>query len=251
MGCCDAVFSFKLKYVNKVSRIPLVVIALFSSLLASPALADIAEICNVPKKLTFTSFSHPKVQSEVQPLISRVYKKLGIDVEFVVTASMRDLKLIASGELMGAAIFSEDIIDGMEGIIKIRPALLSTSNMLICRKGLPCSESEVTDFSGDKPLAISRAMSGAFKKYYRDFNNEHLIITNEMKNVLNLIKYNRIDRGIYPISDHTKGGLQELPSSVDSEFLYSVSSYHIISSQLVCLQPMVEQVLADELLAQK
>ena len=236
---------------KRISCIPLVVIALFSSLLASPVLADIAEICNVPKKLTFTSFSHPKVQSEVQPLITRVYKKLGIDIEFVVTASMRDLKLIAGGELMGAAIFSEDIIDGMEGIIKIRPVLLSTSNMLICRKGIACSESEVTEFSDDKPLAISRAMSGAFQNHYPNFDKQNLIITNEMKNVLNLIKYNRIDRGIYPISDHTKGGLQELPSSVDSEFLYSVSSYHIVSSKLACLQPMVEQVLSDELLAQK
>lgn len=251
MGCCDAVFSFKLKSVKRISCIPLVVIALFSSFLASPALASIAEICNVPKKLTFTSFAHPKVQSEVQPLISSVYKQLGIDIEFVVTASLRDLKLISTGELMGAAIFSEDIIDGMEGIIKIRPALLSTSNMLVCRKGLACSENQVMNFSGDKPLAISRAMSGAFQKHYSDFAKGNLLITNEMKNVLNLIKYNRVDRGIYPISDHTKGGLKELPSSLDSEFLYSVSSYHIISSQLACLQPMVEQVLADALLAAK
>ena len=248
-GCCDAVFSFTLEFVKLISRIPLIFVAFLSSIFSSPVLADIAEICNVPKKLTFTSIAHPKVQNEVQPFIASVYKQLGIEVEFVVIASLRDLKLLSNGQVMGAAIYSEDIIEGLEGIIKVQPALLTTSNMLLCKKDSTCSENNILEYEGEKPIAVSRAMSGAFLKHYPDFSEEHLLITNEMKNVLNLIRFNRVDYGIYPISDHTKGGLNELPSYVDSEFLYSVSSYHIISSDLACMKSDIEQVLADKLLA--
>ena len=247
-GCCDAVFSFTLEIVKLFSRIPLIFVAL-CSMFSSFVLADIAEICNVPKKLTFTSIAHPKVQNEIQPLIADVYKALGIEVEFVVIASLRDLKLLSSGQVMGAAIYSEDIIEGLDGIIKLQPAILTTSNMLLCKKGVPCLEQQLFNYEGDKPVAVSRAMSGAFLKQYPDFDKEHLLITNEMKNVLNLIRFERVDYGIYPVSDHTKGGLNELPSYLDSEFLYSVSSYHIISSDLACLKSDIEQVLADKLVA--
>ncbi len=248
-GCCDAVFSFTLENVSIYRLFFVIFVALFSNLLASPALADIAEACDVPKKLTFSTIAHPKVKSEIQPLIKSVYKKLGIEVDFVITASLRDLKLIANGELMGAAVFSEDIIKGMDGIIKVHPPLVTASNMLLCRKGLPCTESVITEFSEDKPIAVSRAMSDVFTQHYPDFDKNNLLVTNEMKNVINLIEFNRVDYGFYPISDHTKGGLQELPTNLDSEFLYAVSSYHVISSELACLEPMIEQVLADTLLA--
>lgn len=251
MGCCGLVFSFTIKNVKLSRFYSLIVFALFSSLLASPALANIAEICNVPKKLTFSSIAHPKVKAQVQPLIKSVYQQLGIDVDFVVTASMRDLKLISNGKLKGAAVFSEDIIAELEGIERIEPAILTTSNMLVCRKGLPCSERDIAHYAAEKSIAVSTAMSEAFLKQYPEVKKEQLVITKEMKNVLNMIKYQRLDYGIYPISDHTKGGLSELPKYVDSEFLYQVASYHIIHSGLSCIQPMVEQVLADRLLAQK
>jgi hypothetical protein len=218
---------------------------------ANSSSASIAELCELPDKLTFTSIAHPVVKSQIQPLIKDVYKSIGIDVNFIVTASKRDLRLISNGEVMGAAIFSEDVFQGISGINKVYPALLQASNMLLCRKGLPCTEEELNNYQYDKPIAISRAMSDAFLKRYPNVDKSHLLITNEMKNVLNLLRYKRVDYGIYPISDHTKDGLKELPTFVDSEFLYSVSSYHIISSELSCIQPMVEQVLADALLAQK
>lgn len=232
-----------------ISRISLILVVIFSSVLSSPVLADLAEICNVPNKLTFTSIAHPKVQNEVQPFITDVYKQLGIEVEFVVIASLRDLKLLSDGKVMGAAIYSEDIVEGLEGIIKLQPALLKASNMLLCKKGIECSENTLLHYDNDKPVAISRAMSGAFLKSYPDFDEKHLTITREMKNTLNLIRAGRVDYSIYPISDHTKGGLNELPSYVNSEFLYSVSSYHIISSELACLKSDIEQVLADKLVA--
>lgn len=248
-GCCDVVFSNTLEIVKVFSCIPVVFTALFCSFFSSFALADIAEICNVPKKLTFTSIAHPKVQNEIQPFLVDVYQELGIELEFVVTASLRDLKLLSSGQVMGAAVYSEDIIDGLEGIIKLHPAIVTTSNMLLCKKGIECSEQKVLFYDSEKQLAVSRAMSGAYLKHYPDFEEKNLLITNEMKNVLNLIRFERADYGVYPISDHTKGGLNELPSYVDSEFLYSVSSFHIISSDLACLKPDIEQVLADKLLA--
>jgi len=248
-GWCGVVFLHTLQNVNSLRCIKLVYLAILFIIFVNPAFANIAELCNVPKKLTFTSIDHPKVRSEIQPLISHVYKKLGIDVEYLITASGRDLKLISEGQVLGGAVYSEDVIDNLAGAINIHPPLVKVSNMLLCNKEVVCRESILSNATLDKPIAVSRALSSAFLKRYSDFDKNNLLIVSEMKKVIESIRSGRVAYGIYPISDHTIGGLEEIPFDLNSDFLYSVSSFHIISSELQCLEPMVEQVLADTLLS--
>lgn len=203
--------------------------------------------CPIPKKLTFSSLRHPQIQSEIQPLLERVYAKLGIELEFVVTTSYRDLMLVANNQLMGSAAFAGDIISTMPGILAVQPPLRNMSYVLLCKKGVRCDETILNNTTNPKAIVVSTAMSKGVLKRYPQLNLRQMVLTNEVHKVTQFLKQGRVDYGIYPISDRHNGGLLELPQNLNYSILYDLKSFHVISRQISCLLPKIEVALREEL----
>ena len=223
-------------------------VGLFSGLALSNNLLTEASTsaCPVPKKLTFSSLRHPQIQSEIQPLLERVYAKLGIELEFVVTTSYRDLMLVANNQLMGSAAFADDIISTMPGILAVEPPLRNMSYVLLCHKDLACDES-IFDAQPKNLIAASNAMSKTILNRFPQLSPKQMVPTREVIGVLRMLEENRVDYGIYPISDRHNGGLLELPQNLNYSILYDLKSFHVISRQISCLLPKIEVAMREEL----
>lgn len=208
---------------------------------------DIGVSCPVPKQLVFSSLRHPKIQKDIQPLLQRAYRQLGIEVNFIVTSSYRDLLLVSENRLMGSAAFAEDIIDKVPNLVPVNPPLTAMSYVLLCRKGLVCDSSIFNNSDNPEAIVVSTAMSKGLKEHYPQIRFDRVTITNEVKNVLKYLREGRVNYGVYPISDKTKGGLREIPSSVNYSILYDLQTFHVISQQISCLLPKIEFALREEL----
>lgn len=222
-------------------------LTLFCSLLfASPM--EQGGNCRIPPKVTFSSIEHPKVQSYIQPLIADVYKNIGIRTEFLIVSSYRDLMLVANNQLMGSVVFAEDIIDTIPDLIKVNPPISMMSYVLLCKKGLICDKTIVTSERNDVQIVTTNAMAKSLARRYSELNKRRLLPTSEMKNVMSFIRKDRVNYGVYPISDRTKGGLSELPPDLNYSILYDINSYHVINKDYACLLPLIESALESALL---
>ncbi|GAB2998840.1 hypothetical protein [Psychrosphaera aestuarii] len=208
---------------------------------------DVGVSCPVPKQLVFSSLRHPKIQKDIQPVLKRAYKRLGIEVDFVVTSSYRDLLLVSENKLMGSAAFAEDIIDTVPNVLPVYPPLTAMSYVLLCQKGVVCDSSIFNNSDNPEAIVVSTAMSKGLKDHYPQIRDDRLTTTNEVKNVIRYLKENRVNYGIYPISDKTKGGLKEIPPNVNYSILYDLQTFHVISKQISCLLPKIEFALREEL----
>lgn len=205
------------------------------------------ESCPLPDKLTFSSFKHPKVQQSIQPLLVQAYKGLGIEVEFIVTSSYRDLLLVSDYVISGSSIFAEDIIDTLPDVIKVQPSLIKVAYILLCNQGVRCENDILIERSDQHWVAVSTAMSKGLKRHYPHLPLENLFITTEVKNIISALKKKRVDYGLYPISAIELGGLKEIPEGLNYSVLYEINSYHVINKELMCLQPQISASITAEL----
>lgn len=220
----------------------------YSALLSASATQQV-EACKVPPKVTFSSIEHPKVQNFIQPLIADVYGKVGIKTEFLIVSSYRDLMLVANKQLMGSVVFAEDIIDIIPELIKVNPPISKMSYVLLCSKEARCDSAVLTADNSDAKIVTTNAMAKSLSRRYPGLNQQRLLPTSEMKNVMSFIRKERVSYGVYPISDRTKGGLGELPPDLNHAILYDIDSYHVLNKDYACLLPLIEPVLESALLA--
>lgn len=203
--------------------------------------------CEIPKKLQFSTVNHPQVQGMVQPLLVAAYKDLGIEVEFVVASSMRDLMLVSENQLMGSAIFTDDIILQIPNVIRIYPKLTNITYILLCRAGVVCDAQAILGDAVDSQVAISKAMSRALLHRYPNVSEGRLLITNDVKNVITLLAKERVDFGLYPISETTGRGIDDLPTGFQYVRLFENPSYHILNEKYACIKPKLEKILPQKL----
>lgn len=208
---------------------------------------DSVSNCDLSEPVLLSSIHHPKIQSFYQPLLKRVYADIGVNVDFVITTSYRDLMLVEHQSLSGSVAFAEDIIDTIPGVIKVRPALANTSYMLLCNPGKYCDPSILMNRKQDHVFAVSNAMSKTLVTRFPQTDTKNMVVTSDISKVMQLMHEGRVDYGVYPVSDRSRGGTSEIPVEFNYVPLYDIPTYHVIGPKLLCLLPKLEVSLGRAL----
>ena len=243
------VSSFSLPVLRLVSglRAVVVLISTVSFSLYAEELEQTKGQCDLSQPVMLSSINHPKIQQYFEPLIKKTYADIGVNVDFVVTSSYRDLMLVNREALSGSVAFAEDIIDTIPGLIKVAPPLSIMSYMLVCKKGKPCNLEQLHKLIEVGGLAVTNAMSMGVVTNFPQIDKDNLVIVSKMGQVLSMLSEGRVDYGVYPVSDRSKGGTEEIPVEFNYEPMYDIATYHVINNNLLCLLPKIEASLSQNL----
>lgn len=189
----------------------------------------------VPESITLSYISHPFIEDNVVPLMQRVYGELGIQVEFVLQPSQRNMYLASTGQTDGEVAYSELLINDHDNLVKVGSSLIDSQFTLLCHDSVKCDVAVL----GDREInvLITDASHGGMKHHYGNefLANPYFIST--LSSIPKLVEQERLYYGIYVT---TKNDLSlEKYHHLNRQYLFSTATYHVLNDKLKHLVPLV------------
>lgn len=191
----------------------------------------------LPEVITLSYISHPFVENQMLPLMEKVYADIGIEVEFVLQPSQRNMYLASSGQTDGEVAYSELLINEHNNLVKVGESLVDSQFTLLCHDSVQCSVSVLSD--SEVTLLITEASLGGVKHYYAESFEAKPYLISTLSNIPKLIEQKRLLYGIYV----TTFGDDSLDTfhHLQKQYLFSTATYHVLNSRLSYLAPLVSK----------
>ncbi|TRY33695.1 hypothetical protein [Aliiglaciecola sp. M165] len=191
----------------------------------------------LPEVITLSYISHPYIENHVLPLMEKVYRDLGIQVEFVLQPSQRNMYLASSGQTDGEVAYSELLVNEHDNLVKVGKSLIASQFILLCHDSVRCSVSVLSE--DDVTMLITEASYGGIKSHYGESFEAQPYILSTLSNIPKLIEQKRILYGIYvtTFGDSSLDTYQHL----QKQFLFSTATYHVLNTRLGYLAPLVSE----------
>jgi len=186
------------------------------------------------KSFLISHASHPDIDG-INHLLAKIYQELGFKVEFIPTPTKRGLLLVSAGVVDADSVRSRKTIAAQPNLIRIDPSFNQVVQLLVCRKGIPCSG----DILMDKNATIL-INSGAVNELTQKHITANIVINEKFDIYLDLIRAGRYHYALYPTDNKNMLKLKQEFNVVE---MSSSSFHHVVHKKHRALAPEIEKLL--------
>ncbi len=194
----------------------------------------------LPAQLNVSFVQHNAVIHVYQPMIARVYEKLGIEVHFNKVDIERSLSLLNNGELDADVIRAGVVVEQNPNIIAVEPALTKMEVVLYCQYTLVCNKQAMQ--SAKHILGLV----GSVQQHHQFLHDAAVDIVSfvDYQRMKRMFELGRIDYMIN-INDLGTPHNHRINTSYKSTKLYQLNGYHLINKKWAHLLPQLKQAIIE------
>lgn len=197
----------------------------------------------MPGAMTVSYVNHPYIIEKLLPVIDGAYASLGIDAEFVLHPSKRNLQVLADGVTDAEAAFSELLIKPYPNLIAIGPSLTQSVFVLVCHKSVPCEQSVL--FDNTQQVVMTDSSRDGLKLTFGARLQAEIYSINSLDRIPQLLDDRRLSYGVYVVSK-LEGALKSHPHLRMVE-LYRTHTYHILNDKFAFLADRLGSAISEQL----
>ncbi|MGJ8680035.1 hypothetical protein [Paraglaciecola sp.] len=193
-----------------------------------------------PESMTFSYVNHPVIVNKVIPLIEKTYLKLDIKTRFILQPSLRNLKAVNNELVDGDVAYSDLLLKGYDELIKIRPKLMDSVFVLLCKPSIVCNQQVL--FDSKQTFAATDSSKSGLDIWFDNTLSASFYAINDLSVIPKLISENRVQYGVYVL-----GKDQQVPFDVQKlnlAPLFTTSTFHTVHKKYAFMKDEIGQALA-------
>lgn len=177
------------------------------------------------------------------PLIREAYQSLGIQTEFIVKPSNRNLLEVADNAVDGDVAHMRIVLNGFDNMLAIEPPLLTGIFTLLCQPELPCDPAVLSD--PQQTIVTTSVSKIALLQGYRVAIRSQFYVVNDLAVIPTLVSSGRFRYAIYPSSAAELKSLN--PQTLRYVQLFSAPLYHVLHKKHALLATDISAALQQTL----
>lgn len=193
------------------------------------------EMPEMPESLTLSHVDHPVANQLLLPLFTKVYGELGINVEFVVQPSMRNMYLASAGITDGDLAYSDLLTRQHKNLLRVGKSLFDSQFILLCHKNVACNQDVIADES--KTVLMTDSSLGGMKLMYSDRLKANIYSVNNLSSIPKIVETGRVLYGIY-ITTSLNTNTDYL-NNLNSVVMFATPTHHVLNEKYASLIPLI------------